>query len=243
MNAGDQEILWVIEKIIRKFKISRKGLVIRFDVNEKEKDAPTYEDQIEVLDKMQMFEVIEIHKDDTHKGFDIIPSSESEIKKIEILQPAFDIFLLKRYGIKNIRGNYLFPKTLRKEKPSEPKQPNKIKNIRLDESSYVLNINNGEDFISFASRKNKQGLEKETKKYKVLIPLWEFRRETKNGRVISEQNGSFESIENLTTASNSKSEGATRRTISRLEEVFARKKLPIKIDVQKGKYRLSVNLE
>lgn len=244
MNAGDKEILWVISKIIRKFKISRKGMAVRFDVNEKEKDAPTYSDQIEVLDKLKMFEIIKVDEKATNEGFDVIPNTECELRRIEILQPAFDIFLLRKYGIKNKDGNYFFPENLSLDENTKNfKQPKKIKSMRLDESTCILNINNSEDFISFASRKNKNGLKKETKKYKVLVHLWEFRRETKKGRIVSGQDGSFEVIENLTKASGSISEGATRKTISRLEEMFVKNGLPIKIDVQKGKYRLSVELD
>src|SRR3989338_11018135 len=55
-----------------------------------------------------------------------------------------------------------------------------IKDARLDEQNYLLEINNGEKIISFKSKKQGEGLEKETKQFKILYQLWEFRWEFKN---------------------------------------------------------------
>ncbi|MDD3940348.1 MAG: hypothetical protein PHQ01_02110, partial [Candidatus Pacebacteria bacterium] len=70
----------------------------------------------------------------------------------------------------------------------DSKDPYKVKSLQLNESQYLLEINNGEKFISFKSKKGKEGLEKETKLFKILCHLWEFRTEFKNNKRIIGEN-------------------------------------------------------
>lgn len=120
MNAGDREIIWVAKKIIRKFKISRKGMAVRFDVDENEKDAPSYSDQIDVIDKLKMFGIIKATRKNVDKGFDVASKNgRVDIVRIEILQPYFDNFLEEKYGVNNEKGNYIFPDNYSEDKTSK----------------------------------------------------------------------------------------------------------------------------
>ena len=121
----------------------------------------------------------------------------------------------------------------------DSKDPYKVKSFRLNESQYLLEINNGERVISFKSKKGKEGLEKETKLFKILCHLWEFRTEFKNNKRIIGEND-WATIENLKRASGCKSIGATYKQIKRLENNFKENNFPIKIEVANEKYRLVI---
>ena len=70
---------------------------------------------------------------------------------------------------------------LKMEKSAEKSIKKKIKHIALDPKSYSLIINH-QDYVSFKSKRHKQDLEAETKQFKVLYHLWEFRKEMKTGK-------------------------------------------------------------
>ena len=114
-----------------------------------------------------------------------------------------------------------------------------IKNVRLDEENYFLEINNGEKIIMFKSRKKGKGFEKETKQFKTLHHLWDFRRELKADKVLKE--GDFVSLDNLTKGSGSKSAGAAYKHIQRLNTRFENEGVAIKISGENEKYRLIIN--
>jgi len=130
-----------------------------------------------------------------------------------------------------------------KEKTKETKKTKTtvitIKNVRLDEKNYYLEINNGEKIIAFKSRKKGKGFEKETKQFKTLHHLWDFRRELKADKVFI--NGDFVSLENLAKVSGSKSAGAAYKHIQRLNTRFENEGVAIKISGENEKYRLIIN--
>lgn len=113
-----------------------------------------------------------------------------------------------------------------------------IKNLSLDEKNYFIEINNGEKIISFRSKKNKEGLERETKQFKILYHLWDYRWELKNGKVI--KRGDFASLDNLTKGSGSKNTDATYKHIQRLNACLKKAGVSIKIAGDNAKYRLII---
>ncbi len=123
------------------------------------------------------------------------------------------------------------------EKLATPSIP--VKDARLDGQNYFLELNNGEEIISFKSKKKGEGLEKETKQFKVLFHLWEFRWEFKNGKVLKK--GEFVSLDNLAKASNSESTEAAYKHIQRLNTLFKSKGVAIEIMGENEKYRLIIN--
>ena len=114
-----------------------------------------------------------------------------------------------------------------------------IKDARLDEQNYLLEINNGGKVISFKSKKKGSGLEKETKQFKVLYHLWDFRWELKNGRVLKK--GDYTSLDNLVKGSGSKSIGAAYKHIQRLNNRLKNEGVTIEIEGENEKYRLIIN--
>ena len=114
-----------------------------------------------------------------------------------------------------------------------------IKNIRLDNENYFLEINNGEKVIPFKSRKKGKGFEKETKQFRVLYHLWDFRWELKDDKVLKK--GDFVSLDNLAKGSGSKNTGATYKHIQRLNTRFENEGVAIKISGENEKYRLIIN--
>lgn len=129
-----------------------------------------------------------------------------------------------------------------------------IKNIRLDEQSYLLEINKGDKILYFKSKKQvkkldddltqkeREELEKETlktKQWKILSYLWEFRWELKDDMVLKK--GDFTSLGNLATASGSESTGAAYKQIQRLNKRFKENGVAIEIKGENEKYRLIVN--
>lgn len=116
-----------------------------------------------------------------------------------------------------------------------------IKDIQLDDKNYLLKINKGDKIISFKSKKGEDDLEKETKQFKILYQLWDFRRETKGSR-ITEQ-GDYVSLGNLTKGSGSKNTESTYKHIQRLNKRFRENGLAIQIKGKDGKYRLIIRGE
>ena len=114
-----------------------------------------------------------------------------------------------------------------------------IKNTRLDGQNYFLEINNGEKIISFKSKKDGEGFGKETKLFKILFHLWDFRWELKDGSVLKK--GNFISLDNLTVGSGGGSSTATYKQIQRLNDRFKNEGVAIEIKGENGKYRLIIN--
>ncbi len=114
-----------------------------------------------------------------------------------------------------------------------------IKDARLDEQNYFLEINNGEKIISFKSKKEGIGLKKETKRFKILYHLWDFRWELKGSRVLKK--GNLISLDNLMRGGGIKSTGATYKHIQRLNDRFKKEGVAIEIEGKNEKYRLIIN--
>ena len=131
-----------------------------------------------------------------------------------------------------------------------------IKDARLDEQNYLLEINNGEKVISFKSKKKIKELdfeedltqeEKEqlgretlkTKQWKILYHLWDFRWELKDGRVLKK--GDYTSLDNLVRGSGSKNTEAAYKHIQRLNNRFKDEGVAIEIKGENEKYRLIIN--
>jgi hypothetical protein len=150
---------------------------------------------------------------------------------IDIIQPDFDMFYQFHYVITDSR------QTAKKLKENKPQQI-QIKSLSLNEKDYFLEINNGEDFISFKSKKNKEDLEKETKQFKILYVLWESRREIIDDNPV--RAGDIITLNNLVVLSGSTSKGAVLKHIQRLNIRFQKKKLKIKIEGENEKYRLVI---
>lgn len=113
-----------------------------------------------------------------------------------------------------------------------------IRNLSLDEKNYFLEINNGEKIISFRSKKSREGLERETKQFKILYHLWDYRWELKNDKVI--RRGDFVSLDNLTKGSGSKNIDATYKHIQRLNAYLKKTGVSIEIAGDNAKYRLII---
>jgi hypothetical protein len=114
-----------------------------------------------------------------------------------------------------------------------------IKDTRLDGQNYLLEVNNGKKIISFKSKKNGEKLEKETKQFKILYHLWDFRWELKDGRVLKK--GDYASLDNLVKGSGSESKEAAYKHIQRLNNRFKNEGVAIEIKGENEKYRLIIN--
>ena len=161
---------------------------------------------------------------------------------------------------------YLIKEWNKKERDKEPsgelekglkKVSIKIKNVRLDKQNYLLEINNGEEVIPFRSKKRirkpdiaEEGLTPEeeeqlmqgafeTKQWKTLFHLWDFRWEIKNGNIL--RKGDFVSLENLKKGSECSTTEATYQHIKRLRNRFNNEGVDIKIERKNEKYRLVIN--
>jgi len=130
-----------------------------------------------------------------------------------------------------------------------------IRNVRLNETDRLMEVNNGAELISFKSKKKahtdtQEGLtteeekelkrkSSETKEWKILLHLWEVARwELKGGSIT--QKGSIASLENLKTDSGCKTKAATYQHIKRLNMRFKKKNLPIRIKGEDEKYRIFI---
>jgi len=115
----------------------------------------------------------------------------------------------------------------------------RIKQIAIIENKYIIEINNGTDDLSFRSKKQGEGLDKETKLFKIIFHLWDFRQEfNKKGSI--KRKGAWITLDNLAIQTNSNT-GAVYQNIRRLREKFNENKLPLEIESNKaGKYRLKI---
>ena len=134
--------------------------------------------------------------------------------------------------------------------------PLPIRDIRMDEGNCFLEINGGERFVSFRSKKKVKQPEpeeyltpeekdhlkreiKKTKQWKVLFHLWEFRWEMKNNKVL--RRGDIATLGNLKRATGCKTIGAVQQNIKRLNWRFKNEGLSIEIIGENEKYRLVIN--
>ena len=134
--------------------------------------------------------------------------------------------------------------------------PLPIKDIRIDRDDCFLEINGGERFMSFRSRKKIKKSEpeeyltreeeehlkreaKKTKQWKILYHFWAFRWEMKNGKVLHK--GDIATLGNLKRATGCKTTGAVKQHIKRLNWRFKYEGLAIEIIGENEKYRLVIN--
>jgi hypothetical protein len=118
-------------------------------------------------------------------------------------------------------------KKLREEKelPKEKVKLKQITNVGLIKSSFSLIINGGEYILCFRSKRHKE--EKETKTFKVLYHLWDYRKEIKKGKM--KQSGyPFVTLSNLAIGAGC-TKGAAYLHIKRLRRRFEENGFPIKI--------------
>ena len=134
--------------------------------------------------------------------------------------------------------------------------PLPIREIRMDEDNCFLEINGGERFVSFRSKKKIKKSEpeeyltpeekdhlkreiKKTKQWKVLFHLWEFRWEMKGGKVL--RSGDVFTLANLRRMTECETTGAVKQHIKRLNNRFKNDGLSIEIIGENEKYRLVIN--
>lgn len=103
-----------------------------------------------------------------------------------------------------------------------------IKTVRLDKIDCMLIINK-EKVASFKSQ---------SKQFKLFAYLWEFHWKIKNNKVIQE--GEFSTAENLRRYCNFPSIEALRKQKTRINNLFDKKGIAIKIDSENNKYRLVI---
>jgi hypothetical protein len=116
-----------------------------------------------------------------------------------------------------------------------------IKNTFLDESNYLLMINNGEKTIRFNAKKKSATRKEETKAFIILRHLWESRWEIKNGKQkMTDHNTPSVLIANLTRLSGCPNDEATRKHIIRLNNRFKKEKVPIKIEKENTHCKIMV---
>ncbi len=134
--------------------------------------------------------------------------------------------------------------------------PLPIREIRMDEDNCFLEINGGERFVSFRSKKKIKKPEpeeyltpeeedhlkreiKKTKQWKVLFHLWDFRWEMKDDKVL--RRGDVFSLANLRRMTECETTGAVKQHIKRLNNRFKNDGLSIEIIGENEKYRLVIN--
>ena len=134
--------------------------------------------------------------------------------------------------------------------------PLPIKDIRIDKDNYFLEINGGERFVPFRSKKmmkklkSEEGLTREeeehlkrealkTKQWKVLFHLWSFHWEMRGGKVL--RRGDLFTLANLRRMTECETTGAVKQHIKRLNNRFKNEGLSIEIIGENEKYRLIIN--
>ena len=179
------------------------------------------QDQIKILDDL--------------KNRNIIGGFEKRTDFFAILEPSKSLLLDE---LERQRKKTEISKPLLVQVKSKP-VPLPIKDIKIDASNYMIEINNGEKFLSFKSKKGASGLDKETKAFKILYHLWDFRWEMKNNKILLK--GDFASLENLKRGTGCKTNGAVQQHIKRLNGRFWDEGLSIEISGENGKHRLVIN--
>lgn len=244
--SSDKQEFLLMQKIYERSKFLDKDTDIIFLLDKSNSDWG----KIQTLKTLKELE----HKDFIHiNGFKIY-DPEDYIHKL--MKKVIQISDNTSFALKaKISTTPKFKEKIKKDideatKFLKPKQPEKgrkllitkatlipIKNATLDEKNYLLEINNGEKIISFKSKKKGKGLEKETKLFKILYHLWDYRWIHKNNKVIKK--GDYISLDNL--AKNCESTEAAYKHIQRLNDRFKDEGVAIEIRGENEKYRLIVN--
>lgn len=143
---------------------------------------------------------------------------------LEILRPKFEELLKKFGGVK--KRNLIIPQKMG------------IKTIKLDIHDMLLRVND-EPLVNFKSRSKGEGLEKETKQFKILIHLWDFRWEFKNGKV--SRKGDIALLQNLQRCCKCPTSDAAYRHTERLNKIFEMHGLDMCIICRNKKCKLEIN--
>lgn len=121
---------------------------------------------------------------------------------------------------------------------AKPVEQIKIRKITLRQEDLMLDINGGTKIIPFKARKSK-GEDEETKLFKIVYHLWDFREEISKSGKLAKQ-GEWVTLKNLTKGAES-TDGSTTRNVSRLRDKFKADGVAIEIKSSKnGKYKLVV---
>lgn len=175
-----------------------------------------------------------------------LPISNEELKEYYFGLPLSNDCLYLVIGdeselkrINNVVKNELETRSkIIESKKEEGTETIPIKHIRLSDRNSILEINKGENDISFRSKKGGEGQENQKKNFKILSYLWESHREQNHKKIF--QKGSYETIENIVKMSGCKSAGAVRKQIQRLNKLFIKKGVAIKIEGENSKFRLTI---
>ncbi|MFA5360056.1 MAG: hypothetical protein WC349_03835 [Patescibacteria group bacterium] len=114
-----------------------------------------------------------------------------------------------------------------------------VKNIKLDVVNYILKINNDEKFVSFKSKKDGEGIDAETKLYKIFRHLWDYKWTYKKDNLL--ERGEWVAKNNLLIQGKTTG-GGLDALLGRLRKRLSG--LPIIIEPNNaGKYRLVIKLQ
>jgi hypothetical protein len=113
----------------------------------------------------------------------------------------------------------------------------KIKHIKISESLHQLICNHGDITISFNEKSSSKN-----KAFIILSYLWEFKREVMTGVETQKKNefSIFTTLSDLKGASGCLTDGATYQHIKRLNKLFKDRRLPIKIESERSKFKLII---
>lgn len=144
---------------------------------------------------------------------------------LEILRTKFEELLKNLGGIK--KQNRTIPEIV------------KIETIKLDIHDCLLRVNDGDVIVNFKSKSRGEGLEKETKQFRILVQLWDFRWEFKKGKV--SRKGDIASLQNLRQCCNCPTTDSAYRHTQRLNAIFENHGLAICIVCKNSKCHLEIN--
>jgi hypothetical protein len=124
----------------------------------------------------------------------------------------------------------------------DPLSPIAIKSVRLDTDRYLLVVNDGERVVAFKSKRHRKGLDKETKLFKILALLFDFRLEKKGEKILHSKNlkPDYTSLKNIASNSGSPTPEAAYRNIKRLNGYFEENGLSMWIEKHGNDCRLVV---
>lgn len=168
----------------------------------------------------------------------------NDIQIIQTVQTSLYITAPYDYWLQlNIKKNifYLFYGQIKNFISAKKIKPIKIniKDIQLYEDSYTIDVNKGEENISFRSKRGKENLEKETKQFKILVILWEYRQERNDNKIL--RKGLPTTLDNLVRGSGCPTEESVTQHIKRLNSRFQKEGLLIKIkNIGANKFVLEV---
>jgi len=242
----ENEILVIkfVEVIDKNVNVLRTLLALEaegiFTINELRNDKKEWTDKDSVYAKIQLVK----SKIPTIKKFSPIAEKQKpEIKKWADNEPLQQTKEPLHIVIDEVKKDIGIIRGLEEKAPPKIKGVTvaiQIKDARLDKQNYFLEVNRGEKIIYFKSKKRGEGLERETKQFKVLYHLWDFRWKLKDGRVLKK--GELTSLDNLMRGSGSESTEAAYKHIQRLNNRFKGEGVAIEIAGENKKYRLIINI-